>query len=125
MRPDCGWPAGCTGCMWPAAPGSPACSVIADAARRRSTPPGCCPACTGIAVHDAFAPYDRYRSVTHALCTAHLLRELIAVVDHSAAHPRTDPGMPAGWCWAQQVIDALLRLKAITDTGTLPGPDVL
>jgi len=86
---------------------------------------GVLPGFTGIAVHDAFAPYARYRSVTHALCNAHLLRELIAVVDHAAAHPRTDTGMPAGWCWAQQVIDALLRLKAITDTGTLPGPDVL
>src|SRR3954470_20419005 len=86
---------------------------------------GVLPGFTGIAVHDAFAPYARYRSVTHALCNAHLLRELIAVVDHAAAHPRTDTGMPAGWCWATQVIDALLRLKAITDTGTLPDPDVL
>ena len=33
--------------------------------------------------------------------------------------------MPAGWCWAQQVIDALLALKAITDTGTLPDSEVL
>jgi transposase len=86
---------------------------------------GVLPHFTGIAVHDAFAPYARYPAVTHALCNAHLLRELIAVVDHAAAHPRTDTGMPAGWCWAQQVIDALLALKAITDTGTLPDPDVL
>src|SRR4051794_26421984 len=86
---------------------------------------GVLPGFTGIAVHDAFAPYARYRSATHALCNAHLLRELIAVVDHATAHPRTDTGMPAGWCWAAQVIDALLALKAITDTGALPGPDVL
>src|SRR5881409_1873532 len=86
---------------------------------------GVLPHFTGIAVHDAFAPYARYRSVTHALCNAHLLRELIAVVDHAAAHPGTDAGMPAGWCWAQQVIDALLALKAITDTGTVPDPEVL
>src|SRR4051794_23087656 len=86
---------------------------------------GVLPHFAGIAVHDAFAPYARYRSVTHALCNAHLLRELIAVVDHATAHPRTDTGMPAGWCWAQQVIDALLALKAITDTGTLPEPGVL
>jgi hypothetical protein len=39
------------------------------------------PAFTGIAVHDAWAPYDRYRSATHALCNAHLLRELVAVTD--------------------------------------------
>src|SRR4051812_45946898 len=97
--------------------------------RRRGTEAidaaGVLPHFTGIAVHDAFAPYARYGSATHALCNAHLLRELIAVVDHAAAHPRTDTGMPAGWCWATQVIDALLRLKASTDTGTLPDPDVL
>jgi transposase len=89
--------------------------------RRRGTEgidaAGVLPGFTGIAVHDAFAPYARYRSVTHALCNAHLLGELIAVVDHATAHPRTDPGMPAGWCWGAQVIDALLALKAITDTG--------
>src|SRR4051812_21845496 len=84
---------------------------------------GVLPHFTGIAVHDAFAPYARYRSVTHALCNAHLLRELIAVVDHATAHPRTDTGMPAGWCWATQVIDALLALKAVTDTGALPDAD--
>jgi transposase len=83
------------------------------------------PAVTGTLVHDAFAPYARYSAARHALCNAHLLRELIAVVDHAAAHPRTDTGMPAGWCWAAQVIDALLALKAITDTGALPDPDVL
>src|SRR3954465_14030281 len=124
MRPDCGWPAGCTGCMWPPAPGSPACSVIATGTEAIDAA-GVLPHFTGIAVPDAFAPSARYRSATHALCNAHLLRELIAVVDHATAHPRTDTGMPAGWCWAQQVIDALLALKAVTDTGTLPDPDVL
>jgi len=86
---------------------------------------GVLPHVTGTLVHDAFAPYARYPAVTHALCNAHVLRELIAVVDYAAAHPRADTGMPAGWCWATQVIDALLGLKAITDTGTLPDPDVL
>jgi transposase len=86
---------------------------------------GVLPDFAGIAVHDAFAPYARYRSATHALCNAHLLRELIAVVDHHTAHPRADAGMPAGWCWAQQVIDALLALKAITDSGALPDAGTL
>jgi transposase len=79
---------------------------------------------TGIAVHDAFAPYARYPAARHALCNAHLLRELIAVVD-SPAHPSVGADTPAGWCWAAQIIDALLALKAITDTGTLPDPDTL
>src|SRR5512135_2143823 len=75
--------------------------------------------------HDAFFPYTRYPAATHALCNAHLLRELIAVVDHHTAHPPAGADIPPGWCWAQQVIDALLALKAITDTGALPDPDTL
>src|SRR4051794_7589128 len=87
---------------------------------------GVLPHCTGTLVHDAFAPYARYRSATHALCNAHLLRELIAVVDQQHAHPPPSSGdVPVGWCWAQQVIDALLALKAITDTGVLPDADTL
>ena len=36
----------------------------------------------GIAVHDAWAPYDTYTGVAgHALCNAHLLRELAAVTE--------------------------------------------
>jgi transposase len=86
---------------------------------------GVLPAFTGTLVHDAFAPYARYPAATHALCNAHLLRELIAVVDHHTAHPPAGADTPSGWCWAGQVIDALLALKAIADTGTLPAPDIL
>ena len=39
---------------------------------------GVLPEFTGIAVHDAWAPYDCYPNATHALCCSHLLRELIA-----------------------------------------------
>jgi hypothetical protein len=56
---------------------------------------GVLPAFTGIAVHDAWAPYDCYRSATHAQCNAHLLRELVAVTDTVGVDER-------GWCWAQQ-----------------------
>jgi transposase len=87
---------------------------------------GVLPAVTGTLVHDAFAPYARYPAARHALCNAHLLRELIAVVDHHTAHPSPPSGeVPAGWCWATQIIDALLALKAVTDTGVLPDPDAL
>jgi transposase len=81
---------------------------------------GVLPDFTGTLVHDAFAPYARYLAARHGLCNAHLLRELIAVVDHHTAQPPAGADTPPGWCWAQQVIDALLALKAITDTGTLP-----
>jgi transposase len=87
---------------------------------------GVLPHCTGIVVHDAFAPYARYRQATHALCNAHLLRELIAVVDSHAAHPPPRSGaVPDEWCWATQIIDALLALKAVTDTGALPDAGTL
>jgi transposase len=87
---------------------------------------GVLPGITGTLVHDAFAPYARYPAARHALCNAHLLRELIAVIDHHTASPPPSSGdVPAGWCWAQQVIDALLGLKAITDTKTLPAADTL
>lgn len=47
---------------------------------------GVLPAFTGVAVHDAWAPYDSYPQITHALCNSHVLRELIAITDHHAEH---------------------------------------
>jgi transposase len=86
---------------------------------------GVLPHFTGIAVHDAFTSYARYPAATHALCNAHLLRELIAAVDHHTGHPPADADTPDGWCWAAQIIDALLALKTITDTGVLPASAML
>ena len=64
---------------------------------------GVLPAFAGIACHDAWKPYDSYNGVAgHALCGAHLLRELIAV---------TETGTADDVIWAQQAIDALLALK--------------
>ena len=64
---------------------------------------GVLPAFAGIACHDAWKPYDSYHGVAgHALCGAHLLRELIAV---------TETGTEDDVIWAQQAIDALLELK--------------
>ena len=78
---------------------------------------GILPAFTGIAVHDAWAPYDTYPQMTHSLCNAHVLRELIAVTDHHAQSVD-----PKSWCWAAQVIDNLLAIKTMTQDGTLnPG----
>ena len=36
---------------------------------------GVLPEFTGVAVHDAWAPYDTYKALTHALCNAHVLRQ--------------------------------------------------
>ena len=67
---------------------------------------GVLPSFAGIAVHDAWAPYDTYTGVTgHGLCCAHALRELQAVTDTA----------PAGqWCWATQAADALREMKRLT-----------
>lgn len=88
---------------------------LLSAHRRRGvdamTAAGVLPAFAGIAVHDAWAPYDTYPAVTHALCNAHLLRELQAVIDTT-----TD-----GWCWARQVTDALLDLKGHVEAARTAG----
>src|SRR3954467_6747054 len=109
--------------MWPPARCSPRWSAIAT---REGGPPGRWRAAPGSWGATPSPPYARYRQATHALCNAHLLRELIAVVDSHTAHPPPSSGaVPGGWCWAAQIIDALLALKTVTDTGTLPDPEVL
>ena len=68
---------------------------------------GVLPTFTGLAVHDAWAPYDTYKGVAgHVLCNAHLLRELQAVQDEA------DGGV---WCWAGQAADALGDMKTLVD----------
>lgn len=73
---------------------------------------GVLPAFHGVAVHDAWAPYDTYTTAGHALCGAHVLRELTAVIDAA----------PTGaYCWARQAHDALLDLKALVDAAIAAG----
>jgi transposase len=42
---------------------------------------GVLPGFQGVAVHDCWSPYWRYQGATHALCAAHLLRELEAAAE--------------------------------------------
>ena len=97
--------------------------------RRRGTEAidagGVLPNWTGIAVHDAWAPYDTYTDARHVLCGAHVLRELTAVTDHHATGAATSP--VSGWCWAQQALDAHLSIKTAVDTARTAGqsPDPL
>jgi transposase len=60
----------------------------------------------GIAVHDAWAPYDTYDDPQHQLCCAHALRELQAVADAAATHE---------WCWAAQAADALVAMQTLVN----------
>jgi transposase len=68
---------------------------------------GVLPAFRGVAVHDAWSPYDTYQDIAgHALCNAHALRELQAVIDAA----------PQGrWCWAAQAADAQRQMKHLSD----------
>lgn len=72
---------------------------------------GVLPAYTGVAVHDAWAPYDTYTEATHALCGAHLLRELVAVTESS----------PTGGQWAVRVADVLRQAKTAADDACRDG----
>ncbi len=74
---------------------------------------------TGIAVHDAWAPYDTYSPGAHQLCCAHLLRELTAAAE-----------LALEAVWPGQAADALLALKtaadyARADSASVIDPDVL
>ncbi len=73
---------------------------------------GVMPMFTGVAVHDAWAPYDTYTHARHALCCAHVQRELVAVFD-------TSP--PRVWTWARQAHDALLDLKTLVADAKAAG----
>jgi transposase len=59
---------------------------------------GVMPRFRGIAVHDGWPQYRAYEHATHALCNAHHLRELLAIIEQ---HPDEQS-------WAAQM-DALLR----------------
>jgi len=69
----------------------------------------------GVAVHDAWAPYDTYTDATHALCNTHVHRELIYVQDTA---PKTVADL------AGQATDALLDIKKLVDAAAASGHDV-
>ena len=78
---------------------------------------GVLPDFRGIAVHDAWAPYDTFEDVAgHALCGAHVLRELVAVTETGTGLDRT---------WAQQAIDALVTLNEAADAARAAGRDAI
>jgi len=75
---------------------------------------GVLPSFAGIAVHDAWAPYDTYTTPDHQLCCAHALRELQAVADAA----------PAGeWCWATQAAEMLTQMQKLVSEAIAQGGD--
>jgi hypothetical protein len=70
----------------------------------------------GVAVHDAWAPYDTYLAVEHQLCCAHVQRELQAVCDTAPEEQ---------WCWARQATDALGRIQVLVSDAVTANADSL
>jgi transposase len=75
---------------------------------------GILPRFAGVAVHDAWAPYDTYAAPDHQLCSAHALRELQAV---------TDAAPQGQWCWATQAAEALIRMQQLVSEAVSQGRD--
>jgi transposase len=71
----------------------------------------------GVAVHDAWAPYDIYLDVEHQLCCAHALRELASVAE--TAPPNAD------WCWADQAGDALVAMQHLVAEAIAAGANTV
>jgi transposase len=71
----------------------------------------------GVAVHDAWAPYDTYLDVEHQLCCAHALRELAGVAEATAGQ--------ADWCWATQAADALIAMQTLVTNAQSAGRDAV
>jgi transposase len=70
---------------------------------------GVLPGFVGVAVHDGWAPYWRFEDVRHALCGAHLLRELEAITD--------EPGQG----WAAGMAELLVDAKLVADRARAAG----
>ena len=77
---------------------------------------GILPSFAGVAVHDAWAPYDTYATAGHQLCCTHALRELQAVADSAPE---------GGWCWAAQVAEALTTMQALVSEASSQGRDAV
>jgi Transposase IS66 family len=92
-------------------------TVHAKRGKDGMTAAGVLPLFTGIAVHDAWKPYDAFDNVAgHALCGAHVLRELVAV---------TETGTDLDRAWAQQAIDALLALDEAAGAARAAGKNAI
>ena len=72
----------------------------------------------GVAVHDAWAPYDTYLNVEHQLCCAHALREL------SKALSMPSP-IDSEWYWGSQAADALVAMQQLVGKAITAGADTI
>lgn len=75
---------------------------------------GVLPSFHGIAMHDCWSSYWSYKDCRHAVCCAHLLRELTGIVEN---HPNQK--------WASAFIDLLTEMKKVKDKAVLAGKESL
>ena len=77
---------------------------------------GVLPHFTGVAVHDGFKPYWRYELARHALCNAHHLRELFAIIEQTPDDQQL---------WARRMDQLLRDLQLAVNTANQAGRDHL
>ena len=75
---------------------------------------GVLPLFHGIAMHDCWASYWSYKDCQHAVCCAHLLRELTGIAEN---HPEQK--------WASAFIDLLTEMKKVKDKAVEVGKETL
>ena len=75
---------------------------------------GVLPEFKGIAMHDCWASYWNYPDIQHAVCCAHLLRELTGIDENHSEQK-----------WASAFIDLLLEMKKVKDKAVEKGKDFL
>jgi len=75
---------------------------------------GVLPEFKGTAMHDCWASYWNYPDIPHAVCCAHLLRELTGIDEN---HPEQK--------WASAFIDLLLEMKKVKEKAIEKGKDSL
>ncbi|MEP7284219.1 MAG: IS66 family transposase [Chloroflexota bacterium] len=74
---------------------------------------GILPKRTGWSIHDAWLPYLTYLAAKHGLCNAHLVRELIFLIERQAQ------------AWATDFLDLLLNMKEKVDEAKSQGQSTL
>lgn len=67
----------------------------------------------GWSIHDAWLPYFNYPEAKHGLCNAHLVRELVFLIEHYAQ------------AWAKDFLSLLTNMKEKVDTAKSLGQSTL
>lgn len=67
----------------------------------------------GWSIHDAWSPYFNYLAAKHGLCNAHLVRELVFLIEHHAQ------------AWAKDFLSLLTNMKEKVETAKSLGQSTL